>query len=56
MIDKDLVRKSLIYLEEIGWSELIDSRWENEVTKIIKEQFPEINDETLKYALKIVLI
>jgi hypothetical protein len=56
MIDNDLVRKSLIYLEEIGWSELIDSRWEKDVINTINEKFPEINEETLNYILKIILV
>lgn len=28
MTDKDIIKEVLIHLENIGWSELIDKRWE----------------------------
>ena len=56
MIDKDLVSKVLFHLEESGWSELICSRWKNDVINNIKEKFPNINETTLNYVLKIVLV
>lgn len=46
----------LEYLQEIGWSDLIDSRWRNKVTEDIRSEFPQVDDETLEEVLKIVLI
>lgn len=56
MIDKKLISKVLSHLEESGWSELICSRWKNDVINNIREKFPNIDDMTLNYVLKIVLI
>ena len=50
------VADCLEYLEEKGWSELIDSRWENDVVKDLKEKFPDISDEVLGRTLSLVLI
>jgi hypothetical protein len=46
----------LEYLQEIGWSDLIDSRWRNNVIADIRSKFPQVDDETLEEVLKIVLI
>ena len=46
----------LEYLQEIGWSDLIDSRWRYKVTEDIRSEFPQVDDETLKEVLKIVLV
>lgn len=55
LIDKQLSSQVLKYLENIGWSELIDDRWKDEVIEIIKTNFPQINEETLNYILKIII-
>ena len=33
MIVKDTIKEVLIHLENIGWSELIDKRWEKRSSK-----------------------
>lgn len=53
---KDDVRNCLLLLEEEGWSELIDSRWTDEVIKTIKEKYPDMDDGTIQDVLKIVII
>ena len=55
-VDKHMVKKCLLYLEEEGWSELIDERWKNDVIDILKKRFSELNDITLEYILKIILV
>lgn len=55
-VDKNMVKDCLLYLEEEGWSELIDERWKNDVIDILKKRFPELNDITLEYILKIILV
>ena len=46
----------LEYLQEIGWSDLIDSRWRNRVIEDIRSEFPQVDDEIIEEVLKIVLI
>lgn len=53
---KDNVRNCLLLLEEKGWSELIDSRWTDEVIKTIKEKYPDMDDDTIQDVLKLVII
>lgn len=53
---KDDIRNCLLLLEEKGWSELIDSRWADEVIKIIKEKYPDMDDDTIQDVLKLVII
>lgn len=55
MINNHLVSDVLIYLEDEGWSELIDKRWEPEVKAEILKKYPQIDEDTLKYVLKLVL-
>lgn len=55
LIDKQLSSQVLKYLEDIGWSELIDDRWKDKVIEIIKTNFPQINEETLNHILKIII-
>ena len=55
MIDKHLVSKALQYLEEQGWSDLIDERWKDDVIKEITNNFPDINEETLNAILNVVI-
>ena len=49
------VKDVLEFLDESGWSELIDSRWERELTKEIFNKFPNITQEVLDKTLKIVI-
>lgn len=56
MIDKLLVSKVLKHLEVVGWTELIDARYERQVIKDIVEEFPKIDADTLNYVLDEVLI
>jgi hypothetical protein len=56
MYNKDYIREGLLCLQEEGWSDLIDSRWEDEVVNEIKTRIPNISDEDLNEILKIVLI
>ena len=46
----------LEYLENAGWSELIDSRWERKLTKEIVERFPNITESVLDEVLGVVLV
>jgi hypothetical protein len=50
------VRDCLLHLEEKGWSELIDSRWELLVTEELTNEFPDITDDTIEEVLKIVIV
>lgn len=53
-----MVTKSdiLKYLEDIGWTELIDSRWERQVIKDIQSGFPDITKEVIEEVLDLVLV
>lgn len=50
------VSKCLQYLEDAGWTELIDSRYENQVTDELMKQFPNISDDVLVRVLNLVLV
>ncbi len=39
------IRKYLHFLDDEGWSELIDERWKNEVKQLLVSQFPEMTKE-----------
>ena len=56
MCNRDIVREGLLCLQEQGWSDLIDSRWRDDVIKEIKERLPNISDEDLNEILKLVLV
>jgi hypothetical protein len=56
MVNKNIISEVLKYLEDIGWSELICSRWRKDVINDIKKEFPNIDDGTLEYILKIILV
>ena len=49
------VKDCLIYLDQQGWSELIDPRWEQDVIKELKTRFPNLKDEVLKETLDVVI-
>lgn len=50
------VNKCLRYLDNAGWSDLIDSRWEENVVKELKHNFPNISDEVIEKVLELVLV
>lgn len=56
MENRLLVKKVLDYLAAIGWTELIDARYERQVLKDIIEEFPKIDADTLNYVLDEVLV
>ena len=39
------IRKYLQFLDDGGWSELIDERWKNKVKQLLVSQFPEMTKE-----------
>ena len=56
MCNKDIVKEGLLCLQEQGWSDLIDSRWRDEVIYEIKSRIPNISDEDLNEILNLVLV
>lgn len=46
----------LQYLQDEGWSDLIDSRWKDKLKEIIKTKFPDVEDPLLEEIFKIILI
>lgn len=55
-INYDLVSKALIFLENEGWSDLIDKKWKKEIIKTLKNNFSDMDKETLEHVLECVLI
>lgn len=55
-MDRDKVREVLLYLEDAGWSDLIDSRWKNDLVNEITEKFPNLENEVLEEVLNLVLV
>ena len=55
MADKDLVSLGLQFLEDKGWSDLIDSRWEEEVKNDLLTEFPNIDKQSLDEIIDIVI-
>ena len=58
-MNKDIlvqVNDCLRYLDKAGWSELIESRWEDDVVKELKLKFPNISDEVIDKVLELVLV
>ena len=55
-INYDLVSKALIFLENEGWSDLIDKKWKKEIIKTLKNNFSDMDKETLEHVLDCVLI
>ena len=39
------IRKYLQFLDDDGWSELIDERWKGEVKQLLVSKFPEMTKE-----------
>lgn len=56
IVYQDKVREYMIHLNELGWSELIDSRWKDDITNIIKQYDPDVRQEDLDELYKIILI
>lgn len=50
------VQKVLMFLEEAGWTELVDSRWERQLINDITGVFPNIDEKILEEVLEIVLV
>lgn len=46
----------LQYLQNEGWSDLIDSRWKDKLKEIIKTKFPDVEDPLLEEIFTIILI
>lgn len=56
MVDRhEKIKEILEYLDDSGWSELIDPRWERNLKSEIKKAFPNIDKATLNYVLNLVL-
>lgn len=49
------VQEYLQFLQDTGWSELIDSRWEEDIVKIIKDYDFNAKEEDIKQLLKLVI-
>lgn len=49
------VQEYLQLLHNLGWSDLIDSRWEEDVIKTIKGHDSHAKDEDIKKVLKLVI-
>ena len=50
------IKDCLLYLEQQGWSDLIDSRWEQKVIEELKNKFPDVSDDIIKEVLLVVLV
>ena len=55
-MNRDIIQDALLYLETQGWSDLIDSRWKEDVINEIKDKIPNISDEELNEVLNLVLV
>lgn len=44
------------YLSDIGWTEIIDARWERQVIRDIIGAFPDIEEHQLNSVLDIILV
>ena len=42
-------------LENKGWTEIIDARWEFQVKEEILQGFPDIDQDTLNYVLNLII-
>lgn len=49
-------RDILLKLEDLGWSDLIDSRWKDDVIKDVYTYFPDADPKIVEEVLNIVLI
>lgn len=56
MKSKPEVKEVLQKLEELGWTEIVDSRLKSKLLGDIYDNFPDINPNTVKYVLELVLV
>ena len=49
------IQEYLQLLEDTGWSKLIDSRWEEDVIKTIKDHDSNAKEDDIKQLLKLVI-
>ena len=49
------VKEVLLYLQEAGWSDLVDERWKNKLEAEIKTKFEYIKQEVLDEVLELVI-
>lgn len=49
------IQEYLQLLQDTGWSDLIDSRWEEDVIKTIKGHDPHAKDSDIREVLKLVI-
>lgn len=54
-INYNLVLEILNFLEDNGWKELIDKRFTEDISEYIQKNFNYINENTLKYVLKLII-
>lgn len=54
--ERFIISEILHYLLDIGWTELIDSRWKDDVMLDIKGKFPNVSDDIINKILKTILI
>jgi hypothetical protein len=50
------VAKCLEHLEEAGWTELIDSRFEEDVVRELTTKFPDLPENIIEEVLNLVLV
>ena len=50
------VSKCLQYLEEAGWTELIDSRFEEDIVRELTTKYPDMPKHVIDYVLNLVLV
>lgn len=54
-MNQNNVQKCLKLLQHLGWSDLIDSRWEQDVINTLKGHFNNLSEEDIKKVLKLVI-
>lgn len=54
-INYNLVLEILNFLEDNGWKELIDKRFTEDISEYIQKNFNYIDENTLKYVLKLII-
>lgn len=50
------VSKCLQYLEKAGWTELIDSRFEEDIVRELTTKYPDMPKHIIDYVLNLVLV
>lgn len=49
------IAEALLFLENLGWSELIDPRWTIKVKNDLLKYSPKLSNEEINYILNIVI-